>query len=143
MRLKALWIVAAIVSVCGAGCATFGQLEDGLSALMGRNESVAFDVLGYPSGKQEFGDQTVYYWSRSASGTMLIPQTSTTYGSVGTTPVYGTTTYNQAVPYNYSCLIKLAANKSGTLVHWEYDGNLGGCGAYIRRLNDFGKSTGR
>ena len=45
-----------------SGCASFGQMEDGLNSLMGRNEQDAFSVLGYPSGKQQFGGDTVYIW---------------------------------------------------------------------------------
>lgn len=130
-----LILIAAIVS----GCATFGQMESGLNSLMGRNETEAFSVLGYPSGKQQFGSDTVYIWEVSNTGTLLLPQTATTYGTVGTIPVYGTTTYNQAVPINNSCLIKIAADSDGTLKNWEYKGNLGGCKNYISRLDSYNK----
>lgn len=123
-----------------SGCATFGQLEQGLKYMMGEDISVAFNTLGYPTSKQEFGQDTVYYWSISNSGTLLLPQTATTYGTVGTTPVYGTTTYNQAVPVNYNCLIKLIANSAGTLKSWEYSGNIGGCKHYINRVDAYYKS---
>lgn len=126
-----------------SGCATFGQLEQGLSYMMGKPETVAFNVLGYPSGKQEFGGDTVYYWAVSSSGTLFVPQTSTTYGSVGTAPVYGSTTYNQAVPVNYSCQIKLVADPNGYLKHWEYNGNLGGCRNYIQRVNAYYRNSNK
>lgn len=122
------------------GCVSFSQMERGLESLVGENSQEAFNVLGYPSAKQEFGNDIVYVWSSSQSGTIFVPQTSTTHGTVGTTPVYGSTTYNQAVPVNYNCLIKLIADQDNTLRKWEYEGNIGGCAKYIRRLNDYYKS---
>lgn len=76
-----------------SGCATFGQMQRGLNALRGQDVQTAFDILGYPSGKQEFGSDTVYSWQVDSSGAILLPQTSTISGSVGMTPVYGSTTY--------------------------------------------------
>ena len=132
-KIIALLALAILVS----GCATFGQMEKGLNALQGSNVQTAFDVLGYPSSKQEFGKDTVYYWKVANSGTMLLPETSTTTGYVGMTPVYGTTTYNQAVPVSYNCLIKIITDDRGTIKTWEYNGNYGGCGCYIDRLNKY------
>lgn len=120
-----------------SGCATFGQMEEGLNALLEKDARTAFAVLGYPSGKQQFGNDTVYVWSSNRSGTLLLPQTSTTYGTVGTTPVYGTTTYNQAIPVNYSCIIKLVADSNDRVIAWEYDGNIGGCEKYIMNLKKY------
>jgi hypothetical protein len=126
-----------IIVILLAGCATFGQLEEGLNSLMGKQDTEAFSVLGYPSSKQEFGNDTVYSWYLSQSGTLFVPQTSTTTGYAGRTPLYGVTTYTQAVPVNYSCQIKLIAGKNGTLKSWEFDGNLGGCTQYINRLKTY------
>lgn len=125
------------------GCATFGQMEGGLNSLMGRTEQEAFSVLGYPSGKQQFGSDTVYIWEVSRTGTLLLPQTITTYGNVGSIPIYGTTTYNQAVQINNNCLIKIAANNNGALINWEYSGNHGGCSSYINRLDAYNKLRNR
>lgn len=125
-------------SITAAGCATFGQLEAGLGALVGRNEREAFAALGYPSGKQQFGSDVVYVWGRSQNTAMFIPQTSTTTGYVGTTPVYGTTTTSQMIPLNYNCTIKVIAGaEDGIIKSWDYEGNLGGCAPYIQRLNSY------
>jgi hypothetical protein len=75
-----------------SGCATFGQMEEGLNALMGNKIETAFDVLGYPSGKQEYGSDTLYIWGRNVSGGLVLPYTATTSGYVGSTSYYGTTT---------------------------------------------------
>jgi hypothetical protein len=114
-------------------CATFGDMDKGLASLMGQDAEVAFNVLGYPSNKQQFGDKTVYTWVRNQSSTLVTPQTVPS----GT----GYTTYNTYTPVNYNCKITLVANPSGKLVKWGYDGNLGGCGPYIRWLNNYRKKN--
>jgi len=134
-----LFTISLLLTLNISGCATFSQMEAGLDTLMGKNEKEAFSVLGYPSGKQIYGEDTVYIWEVSNTGTLLLPQTSTTYGNIGTIPVYGTTTYNQVVPINNRCVIKIAADTDGTLKHWEYQGNMGGCNSFIKRLDSYNK----
>lgn len=109
-------------------------MKQGLPNLVGEDIETAFQVLGYPSGKQQFGDQTVYVWAIDRQQTTVVPQTSTTTGMVGDTPVYGQTTSYQAVPMNAQCTIKLAAGPSGTIQNWEYQGNAAGCRPYANRL---------
>lgn len=138
MKIRNWTLLACCVSAL-SGCATFGNMEEGLNALMGKPDKEAFSVLGYPNSKQEFGGDVVYVWGRSSSGTMYLPQTTTTTGYVGNTPVYGTTTYNQPVAYNHNCTIKLAVGPDGLLKHWEYDGNIGGCTSYIKKLKAYAK----
>ena len=118
------------------GCATFQDMESGLNHMMNRPIETAFQVLGYPSSKQDFGSATVYYWHYSSSGTLIVPQSSHTYGNVGSTSFYSQTTYNQAVPVNYSCQIKISTNQ-GIMNSWEYSGNLDGCRGYIERLKSY------
>jgi len=118
-----------------SGCSTFSNMEDGLKSLMGKEDQVAFDVLGYPSQKQQFGDDTVYTWNTSRSGVTYTPQAATTYTTTG----YATTTYSQATPYNYHCTIKLIS-RNGRLYKWQYDGNIGGCGGYSNSLKKYNKN---
>ena len=133
-RLSLFFIATGLV-----GCATCGQLEAGLNALVGRPEQDAFSALGYPSGQQQFAGDKVYVWGQSRNATMFMPQTSTTTGYVGTTPVYGSTTSMQAIPMNFNCTIKVIVDGGGTIKTWEYDGNMGGCKPYIDRLNSYFK----
>lgn len=85
--MKKAFVLVLCLWLCG--CATFGQMERGLNSLQGQNIQTAFDVLGYPSGKQEFGSDMVYYWQVNSTGAVLLPQTSTTSGYVGMTPIHG------------------------------------------------------
>jgi hypothetical protein len=132
-------LIAAGVPFMLSGCATWGQMDDGLQALGGKPIDEAFKVLGYPQGKQQFGSDTVYYWGSSSSGVMYVPQSTTTSGYVGNTPVYASTSYNQAVPINYNCNIQIAADSLGTIKRWQYNGNLGGCRGYIEGLHEYSK----
>jgi hypothetical protein len=131
--------LALCLSLILCGCATFGQMQRGLKALQWQDIQTAFDVLGYPSGKQEFGTDTVYFWEVNSSGTIFLPQTTTTSGYVGMAPVQASTTYNQSVPVNYNCLIRLITDDQGIIKSWEYRGNYGGCTNYINRLNRYYK----
>ncbi len=134
---KNLAIVVAAVAL--SGCATFGQLEDGLNALVGRHEKEAFSALGYPNSKQEFSGDTVYYWGESRNSAVFMPQTSTTTGYVGRTPVFGTTTSSQLVPVSYNCTIKLVVGEDKVIKDWEFSGNLAGCEPYIKRVKSYTK----
>jgi len=134
-------LILLILALFLAGCATFGQMQRGLNALTGQNIQTAFDVFGYPSGKQEFGNDVVYYWQTSSSGVIPVPMTATTLNNnLGTFPSYSTTTYNQLVPVSYDCLIKLITDETGTIRTWEYEGNYG-CVGYIHRLNTYCKES--
>ncbi len=121
------------------GCA-FTHMSKGLEALNGRNVEIAFSVLGYPDLKQEFGGDTVYTWNRNRSGTLFLPQTSTTTGKIGAKMVSCTTTQNQAVPVNYNCTIKIATDNDGVIKHWEWSGNQAGCAPYAKKLRKYYKS---
>lgn len=134
---KNLAIVVAAVAL--SGCATFGQLEDGLNALVGRHEKEAFSALGYPNSKQEFSGDTVYYWGESRNSAVFMPQTATTTGYVGRTPVFGTTTSSQLVPVSYNCTIKLVVGEGKVIKDWEFSGNLAGCEPYIKRVKSYTK----
>ena len=136
MKLRnSLVLVTSIIAL--SGCGTFGQLEQGLKAFVGKHERDAFGALGYPTTKQEFSGNTVYIWGTSHSGTVFIPQTTTTTGYIGTTPIYGTTTTNQAISVNYNCTIKLIVGKDSIITGYEYEGNLGGCQSYIHRTQQY------
>lgn len=129
-----------ILALAITGCATFSSMEKGLDKLNGKNISEAFQLLGYPSGKQTFGQDTVYVWSNNQQGTMYMPQTATTSGLVGNTYYSGQTSYNQAVPVNYNCEIKIVATESGTIKNWQYNGNRGGCSNYISTLSKYAEN---
>lgn len=121
-----------------AGCATWGQMDQGLTALHGKNIQAAVYKLGYPSGETAVAGMKFVTWSSSASSVMFMPQTSTSYGNVY--GPRGTYTYNQvstgtmAVPMNGACTITLRVNEDNIIVGHQYDGNMLGCERYIKAL---------
>lgn len=121
------------------GCATFGQMDEGLNALKGKDKSVAFEALGYPTQEQQFDDTKVYTWANKTNGVAMYSTPQTTFGTVGNTSFYGTTTETGYVPVEYACKIQIATDMKGTIKNYNYDGNMGGCEGYIRRLNNYFK----
>lgn len=127
-------ILTISLTVLLSACATFGQMEGGLNALMNKKQEEAFQVLGYPTTKQEFGGDTVYKWSIDSTGAVVVPKTYSTLGTYGSTMYYSNTITSQVVPVNYNCMIKLVAGPYGRLKQWEYRGNYDGCRPFIKRL---------
>ncbi|WP_232037694.1 hypothetical protein [Serratia rubidaea] len=121
------------------GCVTFGQMDNGLDSLVGKNKDVAFRVLGYPGQVQDFDGDKVYTWANSTSGVAMYSAPQTTYGNVGGTSFYGTTTQTNAVPVEYSCKIQIITGGDGVIKDYNYDGSIGGCESYIHRLNNYAK----
>lgn len=115
----------------------------GLSALEGENISKAIEVLGYPDQQQTIGTDTVYTWSRGFQSSYTVPQTSTTTGYVGNTPVYGTTTYNSVQTSNHHCLIKIGTDNKGIIKKTEAEGTVGGCMSYAERLKSYADSKNK
>lgn len=121
----------------------FSRMGEGLTALEGENISKAIEVLGYPDQQQTIGTDTVYTWSRGFQSSYTVPQTSTTTGYVGTTPVYGTTTTNSVRTSNHHCLIKIGTNDKGIIKMTEAEGTVGGCASYADRLKSFADSKNK
>lgn len=121
------------------GCATFGQMNDGLRALSKHSEQEAFTVLGYPDGKQEFGRKTIYIWSTHNQSAYLAYTPSITSGNIGGIPFSTTTNTYSTETIEGECKIKAIVD-NGTIESWEYEGNIAGCKWYIKRLNDYMKS---
>jgi hypothetical protein len=117
-----------------AGCSTFSTMETGLQALVGQPFDAAIARLGYPSGQMKVGDDTVYGWGRSFTMSMPQYQSANTTGYIGSTPYSGTTSTWGSVPMQYQCDIKIAVGPDNIIKSWQYDGNLGGCGAYASAL---------
>lgn len=130
-------LVLAIVSLLLSGCA-FDTLNDGLPQLVGKPIDAAVDVMGLPNQRMEMGSYTVYVWGNNYSSTVPIYSTNTavTTGSVGTTPVYGTTTTSSInhIPVQHRCEIKLQVDENEIVRRWEWSGNQGGCQTYASRL---------
>jgi hypothetical protein len=131
MRKFVLLIVAAMGL---SGCVS-DQMNQGLGFMVGQNIQYAVSRLGYPDDQRTMLGDTIYVWSTSRNVNLPMTTTSTTYGNVGTTPVYGTTMGTTYVPANFNCTIQLAVGADQTIKSWQWSGNMGGCMQYARRLS--------
>lgn len=121
-----------------SGCATFGQLEEGLKNLQGQPLSVAVAKIGYPSSERQVAGMRLVEWGRSntAVGTMPVTSTTNGYAQAGShVASFGaTTTANAPVLLNFQCHITLEVDAKNIIQGAQYDGNLGGCEPYILAL---------
>lgn len=136
MKLRAA--VAVTCTALLAGCATWGDMDKGLTALHGSNLATAVSVLGYPSNESRVAGMRQVIWSSSNSGVMYVPQSSTTtgsaYGTGGFANYTATTSYMAPMAYNYACTIILRVSDQDVILGHQYQGNMGGCGPYINAL---------
>jgi hypothetical protein len=84
------------------------------------NEVIA--QWGYPDSQQEIAGRTLYRWGDS--GSMYVPQTSTTYGHVNAYGGYTANTYYSG-GYNVQlyCIRTLEVDSRGYVISWQYEGN--------------------
>ena len=126
---KTFLTLAAAASVLLSGCA-FDRLSGGLKTLLGKDIHVAVAKLGYPDDERVILGDKVYVWSTNRMTVMPIYTTSTTSGTVGSTPYYGTTMTPSYVPVNANCKIQLTTDSDGIITRYQVEGNESGCSAY-------------
>ncbi|MFZ7096718.1 hypothetical protein ACOPJQ_02390 [Luteimonas dalianensis] len=139
--MKLRFLPAVVLAVSLSSCLTWSGFEEGLASFKGRPISEAFDVLGYPAQQQQFGDDTVYTWATSHTGVAIAPTTSTTSGTVGSTPFNATTTGMQTTSVSYACTVKLIVGPDNLVRRYDFEGNMGGCEGYMQRLHRAAKAA--
>jgi hypothetical protein len=123
-------VTIALITLCGlAGCATQGQIRDGLQNLMGQPLAAAIAHFGYPASQMQMGDQTVYRWS--SNRTLAIPQynTATTYGNVGGTPFQATTGGMTTSMMPTACELDISV-QDGLMAQFSFHGQAAACQAF-------------
>ena len=124
--------VTLLCALCLGGCAVFATIETmegGLRALMGKKETEAVIALGEPTLRVRVGDKTVNVWSVTVS----TPETQVSTGP-------GLTDYYVEAAREDSCEIRLVADREGTLIRSEHEGNNVGCMLYSQALLDYMRS---
>lgn len=132
-------ISVAVLSILTiSGCATWGQMNEGLQGLLGQPIDVAVNKIGYPTSEQTIAGRKLYRWGSSSQQVAYMPTTTSTTGSFGVgtgfTPYSATTTGGTFVPVNYNCQITLEVDAKQIIQRYQADGNLGGCEPYIKAL---------
>lgn len=131
--MKRIFTVA-IFALGLAGCVS-RNMNEGLQGLIGQDIHVAVDRLGYPDAQRTVLGDKVYIWSASHNVSLPMTTMSTTTGSVGGAPVYGTTTNTTFVDTNFNCTITLGTDTNGRIKNYRWSGNMGGCEQYARALH--------
>jgi hypothetical protein len=132
MWLKRLIACGALVLPLSA--CVFQNMDKGLAGLEGKNIDQAVAELGYPDSQGSIMGNTVYVWGTSNSFSMPVTTYNTTTGYVGTVPYSATTSNTNYVPENFNCVIRIATSPDGTIIHTEWQGNVGGCMHYSTAL---------
>lgn len=116
-----------------AACATHDRLDQGLASLKGANREVAIARLGFPTEQKEIAGKDVFVWQRGS----LFSQPATYYGGCGER--YGGIRSMSCVSFMPSvtdtrCTVRVIAEKDGTIVETDRDGDPYACGYYADRL---------
>ena len=129
---------AAVAATCALQGCTFTTMHDRLPMLLNQQLESAVEALGLPNQSFKIDTNTVYVWDNSFGSVIPIysPTTSTTTGTIGTTPISATTTTGSTsyMPVQYHCQIKLQVDRFNTIKRTEYFGNRGGCQRYASAL---------
>lgn len=100
-------IAIGLVAVVLTGCATFKNMDAGLGSLVGQPVDMAIARLGYPTSETTIADRKVYIWSNAYSAAMPVATSSTTTGTVGSTPFSARTSGMTWEESEYSCVIRV------------------------------------
>lgn len=129
--IKKLAIAATVLLT---GCQTFESMDAGLSTLNGKPYQAAFNVLGFPDAESSIAGKKVFTWSTSNAGSYSVPTYNTNTAYVNGTPVFIQSQGSQTVNYDYNCRIDVIVGSSGIIEGSKFDGNIGGCEQWGRKL---------
>lgn len=107
-KIKRIAVLTLLSALPLAGCA-FNTIKEKMNPMVGQPISVVTAKLGFPSDQRTIAGKKVYVWSTSNF-------------------VEGT---------NYKCEIRVIVDEHDMIIHWDSDGNLGGCERFASRLGYF------
>jgi len=122
-----LVLIAALLAGCASIDATIQQ------KYLGRHVDEAIRSYGYPTQERHVAGRKVYSWQ--VQNSMMVPNytTSTTTGTVGRYPVYGTTQqYGAPTIHQMSCQLDLEVDGAEIVSNYSWAGHLGACGLFAR-----------
>jgi hypothetical protein len=135
MKRIAIFALPALLT----GCMTWGGFQQNLGTLIGEPLDVAINRLGYPNAERQIAGHHVYVWSSNSTGVIAMPQTTygtaTAFNRFGTAHVVGNTTSFVPMAVGYNCEIDLEVDTADRIRSYQYNGNIGGCRGYNRRLS--------
>lgn len=129
---KQLKVFALLGLTALAGCATPEQITAGVTTLEGKSYKDAFERLGYPDAEEKVAGNTVYIWQNRNSGTYTVPTTQTATSYAGQQTIYTTVYGSREESFDHHCILRVAVDKSGTVINTRLKGNIGGCQHYAK-----------
>ncbi|MDH7975936.1 hypothetical protein QH494_27470 [Sphingomonas sp. AR_OL41] len=130
-------MIKRLVPLCAvvlAGCTTFSNIDEGMTALVGQPIDAAVDKLGYPTNQVTVGGKKIYTWGRSYISSIPSLTTSNVNGTVNGRNYSGTVTTTGSQPVEMYCTLRFITDQNDVIVDYNWAGNLGGCGLYSRYL---------
>lgn len=134
-------VALAAAALILTGCTTFSTLDKGLATYIGQSPQVAFRDLGFPSGETQIAGKQVFYWGNSFTTSMPQTSSSRTTGTVGGTPFSANTTGTTWSTAEYDCDVRLIVGANGLVEDFDWQGNIGGCDAFARRVKARSQAT--
>jgi hypothetical protein len=112
MMRKPIFVVAAVALTLAACAKTpFPVMETQLASLKGQPAQAVVKRLGEPNETSEIAGEKVYVWT---SNDASLPA-------------------GEAIGFH--CVVKVFVDKDDKVAHYDFDGNVGGCGYYAHRLD--------
>ena len=130
--MKAIAITAATIAL--TGCVSFSDMDRGLNALNGHPVSEAYALIGYPQSQGVVAGRKVYVWGRSFTAALPTTSNVNASGMVGSTPYQASGTITSMQDGAFDCTVRMFISDNETIDGFDYQGNLGGCEAYINAL---------
>lgn len=114
------------------------DMNDAMNPYLGRSVNDVIARLGTPDSEGVRNGRPYYAWSNSR----VVPNAPTpvvtrSTGTINGAPfTYTQTTMESTGNGTYECVLRVFYDNARIVRYFEGDGNYGGCGSYISRLND-------
>ena len=126
-----------------ASCATFENIDYGLSQLKGQPVDRLISIIGYPDYDRTIAGRRLLVWNTNQNVTVTTPVTTYNTGSAnvygsggyGYGTYSGTSTTYVPTTVNYNCTITVEVDRRMRIVRHEVEGNIGGCERYASALS--------
>lgn len=115
------------------GCANYVEIQDNLSAMTGKDISLAQSRLGPADNITKAKDFTVYVWESGPS-----ERYSEEFSQIGPTPGYGSDVVDETVFGSHpeqGCAIKLVTDEDNIIRSWDFQYGLGNCSKFKKKLS--------
>jgi len=112
MKTEAFVFAASLTSLTGCGRTPFPVLEAQLDAMKGQAAPGIISKLGAPNETTIIAGEKAYIWSSKDESILA----------------------GDAI--GFRCSVRVFVDKADKIMHYDFDGNVGGCARYAQRLDE-------